>query len=285
MRASILINNYNYAAYLGEAIDSALAQTWDDVEVVVVDDGSTDGSVAVLDAYDDRVTVVRKPNGGQASAFNAGFEHATGSVVLLLDADDLFLPHKVRTVMEALDGARELQWCFHPLAYQGGEGPEQLGAIGAVDARVTMRRGRAPGVLAPATTGLAFRRSLLDQILPMPEAIRITADNYLKAVALSLAPGLVLEERLAVQRIHGANLYTGAGRDDPRRAAVELHIAAALRERWPHLRRYAVARGLGAVRLAGGEVPIESFLEHCSAVERCRVGIHRGVWRYRAWRR
>ena len=285
MRASILINNYNYAAYLGEAIDSALAQDWDDVEVIVVDDGSTDGSAAVLDAYEDRVVVVRKPNGGQASAFNAGFEHATGSIVFLLDADDLFLPGKVRAVLEALEEARELEWCFHPLAYQGGEGPEQRGATGVVDARATMRQGRAPGVLASATTGLAFRRTLLDEILPMPEAIRITADNYLKAVALSLAPGRVLDERLAVQRIHGANLYTGADADDPRRAAVELQIAAALRERWPHLRRYAVARGIGAVRMAGGEVPVDGFLQHCNTLERCRVGIHRGVWRYRAWRR
>ena len=79
MRATILINNFNYAAYLGEAIDSALAQDWDDVEVVVVDDGSTDGSAEVLDAYADRVVVVRKPNGGQASAFNTGFEKATNA--------------------------------------------------------------------------------------------------------------------------------------------------------------------------------------------------------------
>lgn len=285
MRATILINNYNYAAYLGEAIGSALAQDWDDVEVVVVDDGSTDGSAEVLDAYADRVVVVRKPNGGQASAFNTGFEKATGSVVFLLDADDHFLPHKVRTVMEALADRRELEWCFHPLAYEGGPGSPQPGATGVVDARATMRQGRAPDVLASATTGLAFRRTLLGEILPMPEAIRITADNYLKAVALSLAPGLVLEERLAVQRIHGANLYTGAGADDPRRAAVELQIAAALRERWPHLRRYAVARGLGAVRMAGPEVPVDGFLRHCTTLERCRVGLHRGVWRYREWRR
>ncbi len=65
-RVSIVVLNYNYATYLPLAVDSALAQSHPDVEVVVVDDGSTDGSAAVLDRYADRVRVVRKANGGQA---------------------------------------------------------------------------------------------------------------------------------------------------------------------------------------------------------------------------
>ena len=77
-RVSVVVNNFNYERYLGEAIDSALAQDHDDVEVVVVDDGSTDGSADVVRAYGSRVVPVLKPNGGQGSAFNAGFAAATG---------------------------------------------------------------------------------------------------------------------------------------------------------------------------------------------------------------
>src|SRR3954469_14377816 len=87
-RVSVVINNFNYERYVGEAIDSALAQHQDDVEVVVVDDGSTDGSAEVIGSFGDRVVPVLKPNGGQGSAFNAGFAAASGEVVIFLDADD-----------------------------------------------------------------------------------------------------------------------------------------------------------------------------------------------------
>ena len=277
--ASILVNNHNYGAFLGDAIDSALAQDWADVQVVVVDDGSTDDSAAVIDSYGDRIVPVWKENGGQASAFNRGFDSSSGDVVFLLDADDWFAPQKVRTVVEALDGQPALGWCFHPLAYAGGLGPAQTGAVGVVDARSAMRAGRAPGVLAPATTGLAFRRELLDQVLPMPEDVRITADNYVKAVAVSLAPGLALDLELAVQRIHASNAYTGVPHADPNRAAIELQIANALHDRWPHLRRYAHARGLGALRAATSRGEVEQFMRSRTPRQRIEVRARRLLWR------
>src|SRR5881628_3728499 len=86
---SIVVVNYNYGRFVAEAIDSALAQTHDCVQVIVVDDGSTDDSRAVIERYRDRILPVLKENGGQASAFNAGFRHALGSAVIFLDADDM----------------------------------------------------------------------------------------------------------------------------------------------------------------------------------------------------
>ena len=87
---TILINNYNYARFLPAAIDSALSQTYHPLEVVVVDDGSTDESLDIIRDYGDRVRPVFKSNGGQASAFNAGFAASRGEVICLLDADDFF---------------------------------------------------------------------------------------------------------------------------------------------------------------------------------------------------
>ena len=89
---SILINNYNYAQYLSQAIDSALGQTYTNTEIIVVDDGSTDNSREIINSYGNQIISVLKENGGQASAINAGFAASKGDIICLLDADDIFLP-------------------------------------------------------------------------------------------------------------------------------------------------------------------------------------------------
>jgi glycosyltransferase involved in cell wall biosynthesis len=89
----IVIDNYNYGRYLGAAIDSALAQSHPSVRVIVVDDGSEDSSRDVIASYGQHISSVLKENGGQASAFNAGFERSTSEIVIFLDADDELEPH------------------------------------------------------------------------------------------------------------------------------------------------------------------------------------------------
>src|SRR5260370_24940072 len=88
--ASIVINNYNYAGFLREAIDSALNQTCRDTEVLVVDDGSTDGSRQVITGYGDRIVPVFKDNGVQTSSLNAVFRISPGQVIHC-DAQDIAL--------------------------------------------------------------------------------------------------------------------------------------------------------------------------------------------------
>src|SRR5215813_915060 len=108
---SILINNYNYAQFLREAIDSALAQSYPHIEIVVVDDGSTDGSREVISSYGSALTVVFKENGGQASAFNAGVTASRGDILCFLDSDDYFHPNKIARIAEvyrSLDPAKPL---------------------------------------------------------------------------------------------------------------------------------------------------------------------------------
>jgi len=99
--ASVIVNNYNYARFLREAIDSALDQTYRNTEVIVVDDGSTDGSREIIASYGDRIIPVLKENGGQNSALNAGFSLSRGDVILFLDSDDVLFPTAVRTAIEA----------------------------------------------------------------------------------------------------------------------------------------------------------------------------------------
>src|ERR1700689_4315876 len=98
---SIIVDNFNYARFIRAAIDSALAQSYAQVEVIVVDDGSTDNSRDVISSYGNRLSAVFKPNGGHASAFNAGFRASRGSIVMFLDADDALLPTAVEEVVRA----------------------------------------------------------------------------------------------------------------------------------------------------------------------------------------
>lgn len=105
-RVSIVIPVYNGADYLGEAIDSALAQTYGNLEVVVVNDGSTDGGATerIARGYGDRIRYVAKPNGGVATALNAGIDAMTGDYFSWLSHDDLYAPDKVGAQVQALAG-------------------------------------------------------------------------------------------------------------------------------------------------------------------------------------
>ena len=89
---SVVIINHNYGQFLGTCLDSVLAQTHAALEVVVVDDGSTDGSADVLKSYGERITIVQQANLGHVRAFNAGYAASRGDVVLFVDADDILYP-------------------------------------------------------------------------------------------------------------------------------------------------------------------------------------------------
>src|ERR1700747_390090 len=91
-KLSIIITNHNYQHFIAQAIDSALAIEWPDKEIIVVDDGSTDGSAPIIQFYAARVKAIYKNNGGQISAANVGFSASNGAGIIFLDADDLLLP-------------------------------------------------------------------------------------------------------------------------------------------------------------------------------------------------
>jgi glycosyltransferase involved in cell wall biosynthesis len=97
---SVIVAAYNHEAYIRQCIDSALAQTYPDVEIVVVDDGSSDGTYEILKSYDDSITLIRSTNRGTQAARNAAIAASTGQYLALLDSDDYWLPHKLAQQMQ-----------------------------------------------------------------------------------------------------------------------------------------------------------------------------------------
>ena len=92
---SVILPTYNRYAFVGQAIDSVLNQTFTDFELIVVDDGSTDNTPALLDQYGDRINVIRQENRGVSAARNSGIRSASGNAIALLDSDDYWLPKKL----------------------------------------------------------------------------------------------------------------------------------------------------------------------------------------------
>jgi glycosyltransferase involved in cell wall biosynthesis len=102
MLVSAIIPTYNRAKTIQGAVDSVLAQTWKEMEVIVVDDGSTDQTDEVLRAYGDKIRVIRQKNGGPSAARNTGIKAATGEIVTFLDSDDAWLPLKTERQIKLL---------------------------------------------------------------------------------------------------------------------------------------------------------------------------------------
>lgn len=110
-QVSTVIAVFNGARYLGEAIDSVLGQTHPAIDVIVVDDGSTDGSAEIAGRYAERVRVVRQENRGQVAALNAGIAQAMGEYVAFLDADDLWEPEKIARQLDRFAARPGLGYC------------------------------------------------------------------------------------------------------------------------------------------------------------------------------
>ncbi len=168
VRVSIAINNHNYARFLGAAVDSALAQTYPNIEIVVVDDGSTDESWNLMQGYGSRITALRSDNLGQGSAYNLGFERCSGTWVLFLDSDDTLDPHAVEHFLAAADEHTAIVQCrlrktdahSHLI---GGMVPYTMHSG---DVRPIIRRfGHYAG---PPASGNFYRRTAIAPYFPLP---------------------------------------------------------------------------------------------------------------------
>jgi hypothetical protein len=209
-QCSVVINNHNYAAFLGAAIDSALAQVGTDVEVVVVDDGSVDDSRDVIASYGAEITSILQPNRGQASAINAGYDATSAECVIFLDADDVLADDAAATALAALDGMTKVHWRLAVVDADGVltgnfyPGYELSGG----DRRVNLRTEGPESCRWAPTSGNAWSREFLDSVMPVPEEMyRGGADTYLCVLAAATGPVGVIPRPLTFYRQHGGNFW------------------------------------------------------------------------------
>lgn len=191
---SVLIGAYNAERYLGEAIESVLAQGYRPLELVVVDDGSTDRTSDVARSFGEVVRCVRQENAGNGAARNRAVELATGELFAFLDADDRFLPDKLERQWSALAADPTLDIVFgHVREFVSPE---------LTESERELIRPPSPPAPWPAPNLMLVRRASFSRVGPFSESVRVgvTVDWYARAVEAGLRslmlPDVVLERRL-----------------------------------------------------------------------------------------
>jgi glycosyltransferase involved in cell wall biosynthesis len=213
--ATIVIVNYNYEPFIAAAIDSALEQSYAPLEVIVVDDGSTDGSRKIIAAYGKRIRVILQENAGQGAAYNAGWLAARGEFVLFLDSDDVLAREAMQKVVAAFEHSNAVKVQFYlrqvdrelkPLSYllpsYGFPSMDQHKQIAAYGYYAS-----------PPASGNVYRKSFLDEIMPIAdeELYRQAADGYTTGLAGMAGKIASIAEILGFYRVHGDNFGGESG--------------------------------------------------------------------------
>ena len=232
---SVLINNYNYARFVGRAIDSVLSQDAGNVEIIVVDDGSTDQSRSVLEAYGSRIKVIFQENAGQAAAINTAVASSMGEILCFLDADDWWAPGKLSATAAAFRANPQASLVYHRLQPTLIDGTPTSKPIprtlcsGALSPLLTRSAGWWP---FPMTSAVAVRRSAWDAAGSIPHDFRISADAWLVGIYPFLGDVIAMPDPLGFYRIHNNNWYRST------------EDATTLRRRMTHWQRTVEATNL-----------------------------------------
>jgi glycosyltransferase involved in cell wall biosynthesis len=212
---SIVIINHNYGTYLPRAIRSALEQTYQAVQIVVVDDGSTDNSRTVISSFGSRIAPVLQNQRGHVCAFNAGFAASAGAIIIFLDADDVLYANCVQCVVNAWKpGAVKIQYRLDTIDQNGVDQklpfpyfPPDLGPEKVLQQAISL--GVYPWTVS---SGNAFARSFLEQLLPIPaERIFKSPDGYVNKMAPLFGAVHTLNMILGAYRVHGRNAWAQPG--------------------------------------------------------------------------
>ncbi|MBI3119311.1 MAG: glycosyltransferase family 2 protein, partial [Candidatus Hydrogenedentes bacterium] len=259
---SVILTSYNYAQYVAEAIRSVFAQTYPNVELIIVDDGSADTSRAVIEATlaeapkTMRVETVFQEHAGQAAAWNKGFQYVQGDIVAFLDSDDTWRPEKLEAMVEFIRRVPEGGVFQHQLEVVGGchpprsgststsaEPAQDLGPLGtsppgtasvpfipSLPGSTATLRLKQPKLLSAdlfqewlalkqvnvavhqdvvavfvPTSGLLWRREVLERLFPLPAQLTSCPDAFLTRTACALGPLCSHPAVLGAWREHGAN--------------------------------------------------------------------------------
>ena len=205
---SVVIPNYNYERYVGAAIDSALNLDWSDVEVIVIDDGSTDNSRDVIASYGDRIKTILQPNSGQLVGCNKGYAMSRGEIVVFLDSDDVLHPSFAREVVAAMTpAASKVQVQMQVIDANGQPTGAYFPQFHVVPTPQQVRdwSSRTAGYPTPPGSANAYPRAFLDQIFPLVETAGKANDSYCLAAAPLLGDVITVAKPLVSYRVHDRN--------------------------------------------------------------------------------
>jgi len=208
---------HNGERFLAAALDSLFEQTYRAVEVVVVDDGSTDGTSRLLEQYADRVSVVTRPNGGPAAARNTGLAAVRGDWVAFLDSDDLWHPEKLTRQMRCFEARPELEMCIsHTRNFWEAEARDEEVRLRAENSPYTRDH---PGFICQAWL---LRMPVFEKVGLFNEALRTGEDTdwYARAKECGIERE-ILSDVLVYRRMHRDNISRTMSREERLEVALQ----------------------------------------------------------------
>lgn len=210
-RVSVIIPTYNYAAFVCQAVDSALAQTHPAEEIIVVDDGSVDDTRTRLDSYGDRIRTIYQSNQGLSAARNTGIRAARGDWVAFLDSDDVWHPRKLEVQGHYLAGHPEVALlAAQALADYSGEWPQLPGPEAAQVTAVTLDEIVFRSRFGPS--GVVVRKDCFERVGLFDTSLRSAEDRDMWIRLASIYRVGRVELPLWWYRVHGQSMSNAAGR-------------------------------------------------------------------------
>jgi glycosyltransferase involved in cell wall biosynthesis len=211
---TVIIDTYNHESYIEQAIVSVLDQDFlaCETEIIVVDDGSTDRTAEIVSGFEPRVRLIRKSNGGQASAFNAAISQAHGEIIAFLDGDDWWAREKLSVVLDAFEKHPEVAAVGHGYYEVRDNNPPSEMVVAEKTCHIDLSSAKAAAVAnlgrtMLATSRLTVRRRVLDRIGTLPSTLVFCADGPILILSLALGGAIILERPLCYYRLHDGSLF------------------------------------------------------------------------------
>ncbi|MET4456747.1 glycosyltransferase [Bradyrhizobium sp. RT3b] len=246
LKLSIVILNYNYADYVGAAIQSALDVRWPNMEVVVVDDGSTDDSPKVIEAFGDRIKLISQPNAGQKQASINGFRRSSGDLIIFLDSDDALHPDVMTEIAKVWSAsASKFQFQMRTVDADGKPKgtilPQYFVVPTSKDIRNWMTTtGAYP---TPPGSGNAYPRWVVEKVFDFKtDFVHRAPDSYLLAASAAFGEIVTIPKPLADYRVHGQN-HGAFSQVEETRFAREVELT---RGRYEYFCKVAASNGIHA---------------------------------------
>jgi glycosyltransferase involved in cell wall biosynthesis len=208
-QVSVVIPAYNCSRYVKDAVDSVLAQTWRDFEVLVIDDGSTDDTEQVMRRYQAPVRYIRQQNGGVAVARNRGIAESRGRYVAFLDADDTWLPHKLERQIDTLNQQPQQRACYSAFTVVDAE-LNPIGISRSQRWRSALEDLLTRGNVVATPSTVICERSLFESVGVFDPALSQCADWDMWVRLAAQTEFLYLDEPLVTYRQHGTNMSRNA---------------------------------------------------------------------------